>query len=291
MTKGNLLPSFLEITVPYYMPIAILGIFVGVTTGGGSLDYNVFLSFISVVALVAAFNTFNGVTDFKIDLINKPHRPIPSGKISRNSALMYSEIFYFISMWVAYQLTAQFFQIMVLSSVITVLYSFPAIRLRKRFIISNLCGAILYGLLCPMAGWALVPANPLPIYILGFTFLFSLSLSMSKDFEDFIGDRVYGMRTMPVALGIEKAKLISTLILSLSFVYLTAIILLGFIEVQYILVILTLPAFILLIRRMYKNNKSFYNSIEDRKIAKKIFFMLMGLAILVEFLIGIIALL
>jgi geranylgeranylglycerol-phosphate geranylgeranyltransferase len=288
MSKGNSADYF-RVTVPYYIPIAIMGIFVGITTSGGTLNYNALLSFVSIAALIAAFNTFNGVSDFKIDLINKPHRPIPSGKISRNFASIYSLSLYIISLLIAYQLTSQFFQITVLASIVTILYSIPLIRLRKRFIISNLCGAILYGLLFPLAGWSLMPTNPIPIYILGFTSLFALSLSMSKDFEDYIGDKVYRVKTMPVVLGIEKAKLLATIMLTLSFAYLIAVSALGLVKNQYISIIITLPGFILLIRRMYKDHQRFYNSIEERRIAKRIFLILMGLAILVEFLIGIIA--
>jgi geranylgeranylglycerol-phosphate geranylgeranyltransferase len=289
MSKGSSIIDYFRITVPYYMPIAMLGVFVGLATSGGVINYNFLLSLASVVALVAAFNTFNGVTDFKIDLINKPYRPIPSGKVSRNFALAYSEFFYIVSLFIAYQLTLQFFQIMLLSSIVTIFYSLPVISLRKRFLISNLSGAILYGVLCPLAGWALMPTNPIPFFILGFTFLFSLSLSMSKDFEDFIGDRVYKIKTIPVVLGVGKAKILSTLMLSLSFAYLIALAALGLIKIQYLLAIITLPAFVMLIRRMYKYHQSFYNSIEDRKFARRIFLMLMGLATLVEFSIGIIA--
>lgn len=289
MVKGNLLFDYLKITVPYYMPIAIIGIFVGIATSGGVFGYNALLSFVSVAALIAAFNTFNGVTDFMIDLINKPQRPIPSGKISRKAALLYSFILYALSLLIAYQLTVQFFQISVLTVIVTIFYSIHPIRLRKRFIISNICGATIYGLMCPLLGWALTPMSPLPIFILVFTFIFALALSMSKDFEDYIGDKAYTMKTMPVVLGIEKAKLLSTIILALSFVYLIAASALGLIKIQYLFIIVTLPGFVLLIREVYRDHKRFYNSIQERKVAKRIFFILMGLATLVEFLIGIVA--
>ena len=290
MSKGTSTTDYVKVTVPYYIPIAIMGIFVGIATSGGIFNQNVLLSFISIAALVAAFNTFNGITDFKVDLINKPHRPIPSGKITRNTALLYSGILYIVSLLFAYQLTLQYFQITILASIVTILYSIPLIRVRKRFIISNLCGAVIYGLLCPLLGWALVLSNPLPVYILGFTFLFALSLSMSKDFEDYIGDKVYRIKTMPVVLGIKKAKLLATIMLTLSFAYLIVVAVSGLIEIQYLLVIITLPGFIVLIGRMYRDHKRFYNSVGERKIAKRIFLMLMGLAIIVEFLIGLIAL-
>jgi geranylgeranylglycerol-phosphate geranylgeranyltransferase len=289
MPKGSSTSDYAKVTVPYYIPIAIIGIFVGIATSGGTLNYNVLLSFFSIATLIAAFNTFNGVTDFKIDLINKPHRPIPSGKMTRKIASFYSLILYLISLIIAYQLTTQYFLLTVLTSIITILYSLPLVRLRKRFIISNLCGGIIYGLLCPLLGWSLSPNNPLPTYILGFTFLFALSLSMSKDFEDYIGDKAYRIKTIPVVLGIEKAKLLSTIMLSSSFAYLIIASASSLIKNQYLLVAITLPGFIALIRRMYQDHKRFYNSMEERRIAKKVFLMLMSLAILVEFLVGIIA--
>ena len=290
MSKGSSTSDYAKVTVPYYIPIAIMGIFVGIATSGGAFNFNVLLSFVSISAMIAAFNTFNGVTYFKIDLINKPYRPIPAGKMTRSNASLYSAILYAISLTIAYQLTLQFFQITILTSIVTILYSFPLVRLRKRFIISNLCGALIYGLLCPLLGWSLAPLNPLPIYILGFTFLFALSLSISKDFEDFIGDKAYRIKTIPVVLGIEKAKLLSVIMLGLSFAYLVSVTVLNLIEIRYLLLIITLPGFIALIRRMYQDHKRFYNSIEERRVAKRIFLILMGLAILVEFLIGTIAL-
>jgi geranylgeranylglycerol-phosphate geranylgeranyltransferase len=290
MSKGVSVTDYLEITVPYYIPIAIIGIFVGIATSGGTFNYNVLLSFASITALIAAFNTFNAVTDLKIDIINKPHRPIPSGKITGKIALFYSTILYFISLTIAYFITTSYFQITAITCIITFLYSAPLIRLRKRFLVSNFCGAVIYGLLCPLLGWAINPSNLIPTYILGFTFLFALSLSLSKDFEDYIGDKVFRIKTIPVVLGIQTAKFLSTTMLILSFCYLIVISVLGFIEIQYLLVILTLPGFILLIREVYKDHKRFYNSIQERKVAKRIFFMLISLAALVEFLIGIVAL-
>jgi len=152
MSKGSSVSDYFKITVPYYIPIAIMGIFVGIATSGGVFNYSVLFSFVSVTALIAAFNTFNGVTDFKVDLINKPKRPIPAGLITRNTAAVYASILYIVSLSTAYQITAQFFQLTVLTSFITFMYSFPLTSLRKKFLVSNLCGAVIYGLLCPLMG-------------------------------------------------------------------------------------------------------------------------------------------
>jgi geranylgeranylglycerol-phosphate geranylgeranyltransferase len=283
--------KYFEITVPYYVPIALIGIFLGLTTSGGSFNSNVLLSFASASLLIAAFNTFNAVTDLKIDVINKPHRPIPTGRISRKSALVYSFMLYALSLIIAYFLTVQYFELTALTALITIFYSVPIIRIRKRFLISNLSGATIYGLLCPLLGWSLVPSNPIPTYMLGFTFLFALSLSLSKDFEDYIGDKVFRIRTMPVVLGIQTAKFLSSIMLIASFAYLVSISVIGLIKIQYLLLVLTLPAFIVLIRKIHGDQKRFYNSVEERRVARRIFYMLMVMAIIVEFLIGTIAIL
>jgi geranylgeranylglycerol-phosphate geranylgeranyltransferase len=247
------------------------------------------LSFVSVSLLIAAFNTFNAVTDLNIDAINKPQRPIPKGKISRKYALFYSFVLYFLSLAIAYLLTPQYFMLTSLTAIVTILYSIPIIRVRKRFLISNFSGAVIYGLLCPLLGWSITPENPIPSYMLGFTFLFALSLSLSKDFEDYIGDKVFRIKTMPVVLGVRAAKFLSSFMLIGSFAYLISASILGLIKIQYLFLILTLPVFILLIMKIYKNHGRFYNSVEERRVARKIFYMLMFMAIIVEFLIGSIA--
>ena len=65
-----MLKKYIKVTVPQHIPLALSGLFVGIVTSGGFLDFNALLAFISAVFLVGGFNTFNGVTDFKIDLIN-----------------------------------------------------------------------------------------------------------------------------------------------------------------------------------------------------------------------------
>ena len=58
----------------YALPIIICALIVFVCTGAG--------------------NTINDVFDYKIDEINKPHRPIPSGRISLKNARNYSYILF-----------------------------------------------------------------------------------------------------------------------------------------------------------------------------------------------------
>ena len=103
MSKNKLF-NYLRIMVPYYIPIAIVGAFVGITGSGGIFDFNILLSFLSLSLLVGAFNTFNGIADYRIDKINKPKRPVPSGRISRKVAFLYAIILYTLSLSIASQI-------------------------------------------------------------------------------------------------------------------------------------------------------------------------------------------
>lgn len=281
--------EYLKVTVPYYIPIAIMGAFVGITASGGLFNYNILLAFLSLTFLVAAFNTLNCVIDVNVDKINKPHRPIPSGKISRKNALLYSLILYALSLISAYQLTIEFFFVIIASVILTISYSIPKVRFKKRFLVNNLTGGIFYGLLCPLAGWALTPINPIPIYLIIFVFLLSLSLSVTKDFEDVIGDKAYAIKTIPATFGVRNAARLFSILIVLSFVYIMFLVGFNLVKPEFIFSILMLPAFLYLIKKIYEKPKSFYNSLDERSTARRLFFMLIGLGVLVEFLIGIIA--
>lgn len=281
--------EYLKVTVPEHILLAIGGAFVGLAVSGGTLGFNVILAFISLALLVAGFNTFNGVTDFKVDLINKPHRPIPSGKITRQNATLYSIIIYAIGLYIAFNLTSQYLIIYSISVILSILYSLPIIRLRKRFLINSISVTTLYGLLCPLAGWALMPSNPVPIYLLAFLLLFGFSLSITKDFEDFMGDKVYSNKTIPVIIGSKGAVFITSITLIISFVYLMLAINMGLLQREFLIIILLIPAFIYLIHKMRSEDNHNHYSNEKAK-SRKIFATLMILGVIVEFLIGIIAL-
>lgn len=281
--------KYVRVTVPYYIPLALAGAFVGITISGGMLNLSALSAFLSLTFLVAGFNVYNGITDFKIDLINKPYRPIPSGKITRKQAFAYTIILYVLSWIFAYQLTKEFFIIIMISTLITTLYSIPGIRLRKRFLWSNFSGAIFYGILCPLAGWSLMPLNPIPIYIIAFIFLLAFSLSITKDFEDLLGDRIYANKTIPVVLGSRTASFLTATVLIISFTYLYSAITLEMIERQYLLTILLIPGFLYLIRKMYKDSNGNYRFSNEKTKSRTIFFTLIGLGVLVEIIIGIIA--
>ena len=155
--------KYIRVTVPYYIPIAVLGMLVGaVLTSKAIFDIRLLWAAISLSALVGGFNTLNGVFDKQIDKLNKPHRPIANGSISIRAGIAYSIFLYILTYVFGFLINPQFLMIIFISTILTVCYSIPNIRLRAKFIINTLTGLVFYGILCPLAGWSLYPMQPIP---------------------------------------------------------------------------------------------------------------------------------
>ncbi|VVB74633.1 Digeranylgeranylglyceryl phosphate synthase [uncultured archaeon] len=214
--------SVFELIVPEYIPMAVLGAFVGVVGTTNALPGPNFLILIlSLIFVVAGFNTYNAIADKKIDQINKPSRPIASNKITERQAKKLTVLFYAIAFFLSLTLNPLIAGIIIFSILITALYSFKPIYLKQRFVAGNLVGAILYGLISPLAGWALTPTLGLPIAIISTLFFLAIGLSFLKDFEDVVGDKKYGINTLPLKIGRHRSIGTILIVTTVAFAYLT----------------------------------------------------------------------
>ena len=73
------------------MPVVIIAIV------GHDFSLSVLLGTIVVFLMAGAGNVINDVFDWKIDAVNKPDRPIPSGRITVGNARIYAGILYAVS--------------------------------------------------------------------------------------------------------------------------------------------------------------------------------------------------
>ncbi|MBN2042383.1 MAG: UbiA family prenyltransferase [Candidatus Aenigmarchaeota archaeon] len=272
--------KYLRVTVPYYMPIAVLGLLLGaVLTTGSVPDIRILYAALSLCFLVGGFNTFNGVYDYRIDKINKPDRPIASGKMTQREGLIYSMVLYVISFLLSVPVGIHFIIIVILSIVITSSYSIPSVFLRGKFIINTLTGLVFYGILCPLAGWSLYPHLPVPVPLIFFIFVFGSGIAITKDFQDIHGDSVYRIKTVPTVMGISKALALISSLIVFSFVYMILAYFAGIVDIKYLSVFIFVPWAVYAVRGL------------DSKNNDKVYFMKnMLLAISVELLIIIVTL-
>jgi 4-hydroxybenzoate polyprenyltransferase len=167
----------------------------------------------SVMAAVlnVASNGLNQIFDFEIDRINKPKRPLPSGRMTLGEAwgvTLGSFALAFVLAWnVAPGGRRECFWMVVAAAVITTLYSVPPFRTKRLGIWANVTIAVPRGVLLKVAGWSSVKtAMGFEPWFLGAIFgLFLLGATTTKDFADMDGDARGGCRTLPIQFGVTKA--------------------------------------------------------------------------------------
>jgi len=155
----------------------------------------------------SASNAWNQAFDVELDRINKPERPIPSGRATVRQAMLVGHGAALLGLVAAYCVSGWFFACVVAGTVATWHYSAPPLRTKRLPLGALLTIAIPRGALVPVAGWAVVTApttsDPWALGLIGG--LFVLGAAVTKDFADVEGDEAHGCRTLPVVLGAARA--------------------------------------------------------------------------------------
>ena len=209
-----------DLVRPFTLLAPALGMLSGAVTAygarpAGRFGQRTFLSWTVDVAvgcvaaglLNGASNALNQVCDLSIDRVNKPARPLPSGRLSTRSAIAISVLLYAASLGAAATINGSVLALFALGALATVVYSVPPLRTKRFGWWANVTIAIPRGVLLKVAGWSVTkPALAPEAWLIGGVFgLFLLGATTSKDFADVEGDRADGCRTLPVIYGREKA--------------------------------------------------------------------------------------
>ena len=217
MNKAALL---LEFSRPFTLVAPALGFVSGAVTAYGAAprdpwhtDLIVFPLAGALMAAVlnAASNALNQIYDLEIDRINKPKRPLTSGRLSMRDAWIFTLATYAVALALAWFVAPggrhECFWLVLIATAITILYSVPPARTKRLGIWANLTIAIPRGVLLKVAGWSSVKTivGLEPWYIGAIFGLFLLGASTTKDFADMEGDARGGCRTLPIIYGVRRA--------------------------------------------------------------------------------------
>jgi 4-hydroxybenzoate polyprenyltransferase len=220
MTTTSRAALWFEFSRPFTLVAPALGFASGAVTAAGaapreSLSADLFIypviGLTMAAVLNAASNALNQIYDLEIDRINKPKRPLPSGRLTIESAWTFTLTTYAIALVLAWLVAPggrhECFWIVVAATAITVLYSVPPFRTKRLGIWANLTIAIPRGVLLKVAGWSAVKTVVAvePWFIGGIFGLFLLGASTTKDFADMEGDARGGCRTLPIIYGVRRA--------------------------------------------------------------------------------------
>jgi geranylgeranylglycerol-phosphate geranylgeranyltransferase len=177
----------------------------------------VILAMITVFFETAAGNVINDYFDYKIDLVNKPERPLPSGRISLKNGKNYAYflflagticgflISYLTNNWIP-------FIIVLIADAILYLYAY---KLKATPLIGNLAVGFMTGFGFVFGGFTINNPNIILIslYLGFFAFVMTTARELAKDMEDIEGDKADGAKTLPIIIGTKIPALISAILI------------------------------------------------------------------------------
>ncbi len=191
--------AYWEILRPFNCMMAAAAAIIGLAIAGGVTPKAAALIFLAVFLVTGAGNTVNDYYDRNIDAINRPGRPIPSGRIGPQAALHYSLALFVAGCILAGNVSSICLVLAAFNSALLFLY---ARSLKATPLAGNVCVAFLTGSTFlfggAAAGSAGLLANRIPFAL---SFLISMSREIAKDIEDMAGDRAGGARTLPLMAG------------------------------------------------------------------------------------------
>jgi geranylgeranylglycerol-phosphate geranylgeranyltransferase len=211
---------WLEFARPFTLVAPALGYASGAVTAAGAAPREAWSTDIVIYPLIgltmaavlnAASNALNQIYDLEIDKVNKPRRPLPSGRLTPQAAWTFTLSAYVVALLLAWFVAPggrrECFWIVLAATAITILYSVPPFRTKRLGIWANVTIAIPRGVLLKVAGWSAVKTvvSLEPWFIGGIFGLFLLGASTTKDFADMEGDARGGCRTLPITYGVRRA--------------------------------------------------------------------------------------
>ena len=184
----------------------------GIVASGVSPAGNWFLILLGVLLagpiVCGMSQAANDWCDRHVDAINEPDRPIPSGQIPGRWGLWIALAMTALGLGVGYQLGPWGFGATVLAIMAAWAYSAEPVRAKKSGIWGPaLCG-LAYETLPWITGAAILAAGAPSVSVITIAVLYGLGahgIMTLNDFKAVDGDRVMGLRSLPVTLGPDGA--------------------------------------------------------------------------------------
>ncbi|MFC1725048.1 geranylgeranylglycerol-phosphate geranylgeranyltransferase [candidate division KSB1 bacterium] len=184
-----------------FLVVVLGGVYSGIVIPGK----NIFIAAVSASFISAGGNAVNDYFDYEIDRLNKSFRPLPSGKITRENALIF---------WFSVNLTGLVLSLFINSSAFLIalfavvfLYIYSSHE-KNRILTGNLLVSILSGMAFLYSG---VAAGSLYGVIIPavFAFLFHFGREIIKDMQDMDADSAGNAITFPVKYGKNNAVILT----------------------------------------------------------------------------------
>ena len=190
-----------QVLRPANCAITFSSVLLGGWLGSRSISPPLLLAALSASLIMAGGNALNDLCDIEADRINKPDRPLPTGRLpawaARLQALLLSGVGLLLGLLLPHP--APLIAALAVGGLIAYNVWIKGVPLAGNLVVSLLCGlAILYGG-AAVEAWrpAWIPA--------GFALLYHLGREVLKDVEDREGDRRLRGSTLPLSWGRSRS--------------------------------------------------------------------------------------
>jgi geranylgeranylglycerol-phosphate geranylgeranyltransferase len=182
-----------------------------------TISIPVVLAMTAVFFETAAGNVINDYFDYNIDLVNKPERPIPSGRISLKNGRNYAYLLFLagtICGFLISYMTNNWIPFIIVLIADAVLYLY-AYKLKATPLIGNLAVGFMTGFGFVFGGFCINNPNIImtSIFLGFFAFVMTTAREIIKDIEDVEGDKKDGARTLPIIIGKKKPAILATILI------------------------------------------------------------------------------
>jgi geranylgeranylglycerol-phosphate geranylgeranyltransferase len=198
---------YLHILRPHNCLIAAVAVLLGVMMVGGGIPLEVsLLATFAAFVICGAGNIINDYYDFEIDKVNRPERPLPSGRMGPRTAFVYALVLFCAGVSISATINTAALGLASFNSVLLYAYAWKVKArggLTKNFVVSYLVASpFLFGGIVTMGNlWVVL------IFVVC-AFLVNTAREILKDIEDYEGDMGF-VETLPMKVGLNQAFFIA----------------------------------------------------------------------------------
>jgi len=165
-----------------------LGVFIGALIAigfSGVFALPLLFALAAVFTITAGGNVLNDYLDYEADKINRPDRPIPSGKVPRTSALAFSLILFVTGNFLAFMINGLCFTIAMVNTALLIIYS---VSFQHKVLIGNFTVGYLVGSVF-LFGAAVFLTIKSALILTVLAMLANAAREIVKDLDDMEGDK------------------------------------------------------------------------------------------------------
>jgi 4-hydroxybenzoate polyprenyltransferase len=165
---------------------------------------NTFLAVFSTLFITASVYIYNDYIDRDMDRLNflKKNRPLVTGEVPVRFAVRFVAVTAVLGLGLAYLINLNAFIWSLVYFVLFFVYSYPAIRLKKMYVVKELVITSVMPLSSVIGSYAVLGRFSFPIFYAGMTmavFFFFMLPALNESF-DVDEDKLYGVRTLAQTL-------------------------------------------------------------------------------------------